>query len=504
MTQPRTLPRAIVATVAILMITVAAWQMSGARAGLDIAKERVGTTPVTFYHPSGGAAAPVVVIAHGFAGSRQLMEPFAVSLAQSGYIALSFDFLGHGRNPQPMTGDVTREDGATRALVAQTLEIIAYARNLAGASGEVAVLGHSMASDIVVRAAIADGQVDSTIAVSMFSRAVTPEEPRNLLMIAGEWEGFLSREALSTLATSHGPDVEAEQTYGSFASGTARRVVLSDNVEHVSVLYSPESLAAARDWLNDVYGRTDAGPLDVRGPWIVLILIGVVALGWPLASLLPGVAQHAPPKTVSRGRLAAIAVLPAVITPLALWPVPTAFLPVLVADYLAVHFAVYGALTALMLWQFGALVTTYPSGRLLSTAGAASAGLILGLGIPLDVFVANYMPHPGRIPVLAALAIGSVVFTLADQWLVRRPGAPWWLAVLTKLCLVGSLGIAVALDLEELFFLLIIMPVILLFFAIHGLASRWIYGATGHPSVGGIATGIAFGWALGVTFPMLA
>ena len=124
--------------------------------------------------------------------------------------------------------------------------------------------------------------------------------------------------------------------------------------------------------------------------------------------------------------------------------------------------------------------------------------------LPLDRYVASFMPHEGRLAVMAALTLGTVVYTLADEWLVRMPGAPGWLPVLTKVCMLTSLGIAIAMDMSALFFLIIIFPVIILFFVIYGLFSGWIHRATGHPSVAGLATGIAFGWALGVTFPMLA
>ncbi len=61
-----------------------------------------------------------------------------------------------------------------------------------------------------------------------------------------------------------------------------------------------------------------------------------------------------------------------------------------------------------------------------------------------------------------------------------------------------------ALDFERLFFLLIIVPLIVVFFAIYGVMSGWVYRSTRHPLVAGIATAIAFAWAIGVTFPLLA
>jgi hypothetical protein len=67
-----------------------------------------------------------------------------------------------------------------------------------------------------------------------------------------------------------------------------------------------------------------------------------------------------------------------------------------------------------------------------------------------------------------------------------------------------SLALAVALDPYRLFFLVIIVPVIVLFFIIYGIQSRWIYRRTGLPLIAGIANAVAFAWAIGCTFPLLS
>jgi pimeloyl-ACP methyl ester carboxylesterase len=116
----------------------------------------VGTTPATLYQQP-GSDGPLVVVAHGFAGSRQLMQAYSLTLAQSGYAVFAFDFEGHGRNPVPMSGDVNAIEGTTQRLVDQTLRVLAAGRDLPGAGPGVALLGHSMATHIIARAAIADG-----------------------------------------------------------------------------------------------------------------------------------------------------------------------------------------------------------------------------------------------------------------------------------------------------------------------------------------------------------
>lgn len=433
-----------------------------------------------------------------------MMTPFAITLARNGYVSITFDFLGHGRNPEPMTGDVTEETGATAALLAQLQDVIAFARHLDQTDGRVALIGHSMASDIVVRAAVGDPTIRATVAVSMFSRAVAGDAPANLLVITGEWEGFLREEALKAVALGRNEPAVEGVTYDSPRDGTARRAVVADNVEHVGVLYSRESLAEALAWLNGAFRRSGSGYLEVRGAWLGLLFAGIVALAWPLSRLLPRCERRGPAAPMSRRRLLWQGGIPAVATPLILWPLPTGFLPVLVADYLALHFALYGALTWLLLWKAGDLRLQPPTPRLAAASIAATLFAIFAIGWPLDAFVSSFMPTVARAPVVVAIGVGTLIYALADEWLVRRPGAPWWAYGVTKLYLLASLALAVALDLEELFFLIIVLPVMLLFFLLYGLLSLWLNRATGHPTVAGVAVGCAFGWALGVTFPMIA
>ena len=163
----------IVAALAVLALVIGLARLEEPRADLVMRDALVGQTPVTVMHlPE--AEGPVVVIAHGFAGSRQLMAAWQLSLAHAGFLTVSFDFAGHGRNPVPMSGDVTRIDGTTRLLMEETGRVTDFAVTLPGAVPRVALLGHSMASDIVVRQGLADPRVAAVVGLSVFSAAITP------------------------------------------------------------------------------------------------------------------------------------------------------------------------------------------------------------------------------------------------------------------------------------------------------------------------------------------
>ena len=71
----------IVAALALLALVLSLWRLEGARAGLEITRFDVGTTPATLYRLPDDDR-PLVVVSHGFAGSRQLMEAYSLTLAR--------------------------------------------------------------------------------------------------------------------------------------------------------------------------------------------------------------------------------------------------------------------------------------------------------------------------------------------------------------------------------------------------------------------------------------
>ena len=170
-----------VACLALLAITLGVWQLESARQGVSIASQRVGTIPITVFRPEQPSGpAPVVLIAHGFAGSQQLMHPFALTLARNGYVAITFDFPGHGRNATPMNGGLANQSESLRVLLEATDQMGAYASRMARTGdvpGRYAVVGHSMASDIIVRHALAHDAVQASIGVSLFAPSITSTTP---------------------------------------------------------------------------------------------------------------------------------------------------------------------------------------------------------------------------------------------------------------------------------------------------------------------------------------
>ncbi len=500
----RSLAQLGVAVLAAAAIVAALWQLEAAEAGLTVTPGRVGVIPTTEFALAAAGPAPVVVVAHGFAGSQQLMLPFATTLARNGFRVVTFDSPGHGQNSAPLRGGLA-DDKARNAVLMQALDaVVGFAHGLPGGQ-QVALLGHSMASDIVVGYARTHPDIQATVAVSLFSPSVTAASPRNLLVVAGALEpGMIRDEGLRIARMTVGDAVQQRVTYGRFEDGTARRSTLSGGVEHIGVLFSRQSLQEALDWLNQAFGRQGNGWIDARGLWLGLLYLGLVALAWPLSGLLPRVAAAPVGAGLGWRTLLPFAVLPALLTPMILWRLPTDFLPSLLGDYLTVHYAVYGLLTAAGLW----LVRRPGGGRPAAWPFMAATVLVTGycilaIGLPIDRYVTSFVLPPGRVPIMLAVLVGTLIFSVADEWLTRGAGARWGAYAVTKACFVLSLVLAIALNPPRLFFLIIIVPVILLFLVVYGLFSTWAYRQTRHSLVGAVATALAFAWAIAATFPVV-
>ena len=260
-----------------------------------------------------------------------------------------------------------------------------------------------------------------------------------------------------------------------------------------------------RDWMNAVFGRTETGAIDSRGKALGLLFLGLFALAAPLSRLLPALSPAPLGAGLGFRRQWPIAVASALLTPLILWKIPTDFLPILLGDYLVVHFALYGALTLLGMWL------TAPSTKLWRTPwrGCVVAALpvfayyAVGFGLPIDTFATSIAPSSMRWLLIPPMVCGVVVYFLADEWFTRGVGAAKGGYVFSKVCLVVSLAIAVALNPQKLFFLVMIVPVICLVFVLFGWVSRLAYQRTGDPRVAALGNAAALAVTICATFPVI-
>ncbi|MEM1266479.1 MAG: alpha/beta fold hydrolase [Pseudomonadota bacterium] len=463
--------RLTVLALSVLLGALSLLQLEGARRGLAIERGFVGPAPATIYRPAEPQG--LVVVAHGFGGSRQMMQALSLTLARAGQTVVAFDFPGHGRNPEPLSPVVTEISGTTAQLVARTGAVIDAAVARFG-GGPVTLVGHSMATDVIIRAA-APREIETVVAVSMYSEAVTPTHPARLLVISGAWEERLRRAGLQALA-------QVDPTLGEGETAAVgdvlRRTIAAPRVEHVGVLYHPSTLDETLAWaVPDAVAR----PV-ILGPAILALLASIVAAYWAAAPLLP--AAGGAPAPLAWRRIGIAVLIPALPAFAAAHWIGGPLLGAASYGRLTVFFAVWGGLQLWLLRRWG--VSAGPV-----VPGAVISLLVWGLGVfapALDRYGSAFAAVGPRLPLAVVLAAGTLPFMLAEARLTA--GAGFFRTALVKtvpiLVLAGAM-IATPLDFGLLF---TVLPVMILFHLVYGAMARWTAARAGAESAG---------WALGLS-----
>jgi pimeloyl-ACP methyl ester carboxylesterase len=476
--------RIAILIIALLLIAFSWWQVAAAPRGLTVRHLTRDGVPMLYLAPAGAHEAPGVLLAHGFAGSGQLMLGYGYALAHAGYAVMLWDFAGHGANSQPLAPDSLQAavDAAYDVMIEQP-EVDPR---------RLALLGHSMGSGAVMAAAIRNpDRYAATIAVSPTSADVTPTAPRNLLLQAGSWEAGFVGNARMLLAQAGGE-------HGGFAEGRARQLTVIPFAEHISILFRGQSHRAALDWLANAFGEPRVTAyVDRRIIWY-----GLSLLGWLLALIaLAPVLRPAVPEQAPGSRWLSWVALPVAAL------IATGMLALLNPG---VELARFGGLMvggAVGLWFLVAGLIWLPAIR--SLRRPSLADLAWGVGVFTVLTLAFgvmayyvWLPWWLNLPRLVRwplLAMACLPWFLAAGMAQRGAGGGvrvlWW--VVQSLAVTGGLFLALLLapSLGFLLILLPLMPLLLGIVAVAGAASgrAWAYGLGG---------ALFIGWIIAAVFPL--
>lgn len=472
-----------------LIVLLAVWLLESARSDVVVTVEASPAGDLHIYRAAEPEDGPLVVVAHGFGGSVQLMQTISRDLARAGFTAVAFDFYGHGRSSARMSREITTLEGTTAQLIAQTQAIVGAAREATGLEGPAGLVGHSMATDILIRAGQDLPQIGAVVAISMYSEAVTARYPERLLVISGAWETRLrdvGLEAVHQIA----PEAGEFETVG---TGTVqRRTVYAPQTEHVGVLFSEVTLQEIRGWLGGALGHEPAGAPHTQG-WVKLALYaGLVVLIFPLARLLPVRIRNLPPLPV-RGFAAALGGA-SLLGIIGVYAIPGTMMGT----------AALGHFMGFCLgWGLGALTVLWRFGRELRRPEWRGAALLVVWGLvfaaALDRYGAAFVPAGPRFGLMLALLIGTLPFMLADRLLVH--GAPLWQRITARTAPIVVLSSVMVAAPTQVGLMFTVLPVMVLFYVVYGTMGRAVARRTG-PEAAGIGLAVILAWAIAGSTPL--
>ena len=522
---------------ALLLTVPATLGIARGDEGLTRSATVVDGLPVTTLVADPGERSPVVVVAHGFAGSAQLMDDLGTSIARAGYATVLFDFTGHGANGDrlPLTGTT----GSADTLDGDLAAVVAWARTQPWADpAKVSLVGHSMGAASVVRYAVSDAGgarvVTSTVALSLPSSGALPSGqpsvPRDLLLLVGanEQQRFLDA-ALGGLRAAY-PSGELGGSYGSSADGSARGAVAVGRTDHITILFSTETAQRTVDWLDATVGAPSSGNTVGGGSigWLLLLSVGA-AIGFiPLARLaFPGRVETraalspADPRAAADayvGRMASwqvlaitvVAALGASLVAKALSGVAE-LVPLAVGGHVLIWFAACGAVSlglVAVLRRRGPRVpptvdlqappVPFPWRDLWATLAMTSYAVVaLGLVAQHTWTAFTFAGDRPRYLLLVELAL--ITWFWADDRIV---GTRWWLGLLTRVVAVAVLLLSVAV-LGAPSFLTLLVPLMAVLLAVLLVYGQTVTRRARLPWAAAVVQAIPLAYLVTTTFPLV-
>ncbi|GAA6617863.1 serine aminopeptidase domain-containing protein [Scytonema sp. NUACC26] len=479
---------------ALVLIISSWWGVVAARTGLLVRHFEVEGVPMLYVAPSNANKIPGVLIAHGYAGSKQLMLGYAHVLARAGYAAILWDFNSHGANGNLLErGSLQQNLKTAYATLIEQPEVDA---------SRLALLGHSMGSGAVMSAGILDiNRFAATIAVSPTGANVTPSAPRNLQLQAGSWEGRFVANARRLLKAAGGDNQN-------LTDGKGRSLVIIPNAEHITILFRNPSHQAAKNWLNSTFGvQRSSDYVDRRIIWYGLHLLGWLVLLGAVVPLLFGVSQKKLgfeylPSNISKvnqlrswgGLLIAPFVASGVLTLLSRNGDIGGNGGLLVGGAVSIWFGVAGLMWLLVIFRL-----PRPTLQSVGIGVALFAVLWIAFGAMAQLVWLQWWLIPARLKLFPVLSLVCLPWFLASGVAQQSIGMGkrvlWWLG--QSVVLVGGFILVLYL-LPELGFIALLLPLFPLVMAIFSFTASifkesWSYA---------IGCAFLFGWMLAAAFPL--
>ncbi len=251
--------------------------------------------PVIEIIPASGETPLVAIVAHGFAGSKDLMTGFGDELARAGITTYIFDFPGHGESPVPLA-DNTFSGLAAQENITTVGEVITYVRthNRVTSHPNFILLGHSMGSAAVGDYSMAhpDSDIVSTILVSPVGQEQpTTTQPKNLLMLVGQNDipfTIVNSARMLQLGCGLNQPPALPAGCGNPNDGTGRLAVVLAGLNHITILNASSTYDEVLNWLHRAYPQmVDTGHMqsNIRLFWLLVGIAGIILAVFPLSSL---------------------------------------------------------------------------------------------------------------------------------------------------------------------------------------------------------------------------
>jgi pimeloyl-ACP methyl ester carboxylesterase len=417
-------------------------------------------TPYFHYLPDNTPRGRVLVI-HGLDVSKEVMHFISAALVDGGFEVYSIDLPGHGDS----------EVGFQTALAQHAISKV-----MAEIGEDTIVLGHSLGAGLLLDLA-EDRHFSTMVLLAPPPMGISRIQADRTLIATGDQDVPRIRSFVPIAADVGDPHVEVWMLPWS---------------GHSAPIRSPAHVRRVVEWIG---GEGKNTKTVARIAWLGVMLVAGVALG---VALMPGrpikpLSVHVPTTLVLYVAAAGLAMLT-----LAFFN-PVSWLRLFATDYL-IGFLL---LTGLALTFFGGLkqARAQPSNLLKAIAAAAFVIFVLGWLVASNAL--HIALSDGRWWRFPCIALASLPLFAADEFTIRRIGPSWQgfgAALITRTLLCAFVLTGILTMNRESAFLLLIAPLMLVFWIGLWVAAEIVHRHTQDPLAAAVFAALVQGWAFAAWF----
>jgi pimeloyl-ACP methyl ester carboxylesterase len=421
------------------------------------------STPYTRY--LGNRAPGPILVIHGLDTSKQVMHLICAALADSGFEVYAIDLPGHGDSSARFQTDLAQQAiwNAKRFLGEKTI-----------------VLGHSLGAGLLLDLAATE-QFTTMVLLAPPPVPIANIHANRVLIAAGEFD-FPPIRGFMPIATDIG-------------EGKADLWVLPWG-GHSAPILNPHHVRRIVEWIGGEAGKTRT---VARIFWIAVMFCAAITVG---VAFLPGRTAIQPIGVPAKATI--VRYITACGGALLLLKVanPVSWLRLFATDYLIGFFSVTGLLLLALVGGRTAGPRTLRASPYI-VAALAAAFVIAVPGLIVAGSVLDLSLSAGRWWRFPSIAAATLPMFLADEITIRRI-RPYWksnaIALLTRGLLLASILTGVLTLNRESEFLVLIAPLITIFWIALWFATGVVHRHTQSPFAAALFATLVQGWAFASWF----
>jgi len=244
-----------------------------------------------FEPSSGGLNKPAIIIGHGAMTNKEMLKGYALELAAAGFVAVPFDFRGHGQSTMVEPDNKTKDIIAIKQYLSTRGDIDINSTGYIGYS--MGGLGQELIHyDLSFKCFIGIG---TWLYPNLRNGSLA--NPLNVLMIKAQFDEIIElsglKESLANRTGNPVSNIDSNKLYGSFQQGNASMIYLDDNSNHLTVAWDDDFIREARDWaINsfDIEVVDETFYVNIRGLILLMQVIGGIGFFFlaiePLSKLI--------------------------------------------------------------------------------------------------------------------------------------------------------------------------------------------------------------------------